>query len=382
MKVHSYQFHEGVWNLLPSHFEQTNVHPQLVFVFGARDVIANPVIYDSLRAKFPDANLVISSSAGSIFQENMTDNQLIANALEFEKTQISVFQTNIQSYQNSFEAGVDVAKQLPKEKLKGVFMISDGGLVNGSELVRGLNEEFGGQTPISGGLASNFPDFEKTLLGLNQIPSEGNLILVGFYGEDLVMGYGCMGGWDGFGLEREVTHSEGNILYEVDGVRALDLYKEYLGEYAKNLPQASFLFPLSVKLYEDSTNTVVRTIINVNEKDGSMIFAGDIPVHSKVRFMKTNFDNVIDGSQLASQQAMKPFEGKKDPDFALLVSCIGRRVVLASRVEEELEAARDGMSGKTVLSGFYSNGEFATTLGNSFCDLHNQTMTITTFAEL
>jgi len=51
-----------------------------------------------------------------------------------------------------------------------------------------------------------------------------------------------MGGWDPFGPERLITKSKENILYELDGQSALELYKKYLGEHAKVFPQQDFCF--------------------------------------------------------------------------------------------------------------------------------------------
>jgi hypothetical protein len=69
------------------------------------------------------------------------------------------------------------------------------------------------------------------------------------------------------------------------------------------------------------------------------------------------------------------------PDLAILISCVGRKLVLKQRVEEEVESVRNVLGARTVLSGFYSYGEIAPFLPSAKCELHNQTMTITTFAE-
>ncbi|MBX7116491.1 MAG: FIST C-terminal domain-containing protein, partial [Myxococcaceae bacterium] len=62
-------------------------------------------------------------------------------------------------------------------------------------------------------------------------------------------------------------------------------------------------------------------------------------------------------------------------------SCVGRRSVLKQRTEEETEAVREVLGPKPVLTGFYSYGELAPVTRGARCQLHNQTMTVTTFSE-
>jgi hypothetical protein len=215
----------------------------------------------------------------------------------------------------------------------------------------------------------------------NAAVKKNKIVAVGFYGKNILVGYGSKGGWDAFGVDREVTKSSANILYELDGKRALDLYKQYLGTHAENLPASALLFPLEIK-QEKESNSLVRTVLAVNEKEGSMTFAGDIPQGSIVRMMKANFNNLIEGASTAAENAsMKMNESK--PDLAILISCVGRKLVLKQRAEEELENAVEIFDRKTTVTGFYSYGEICPTKSfDQNCDLHNQTMTITTFKEI
>ena len=131
---------------------------------------------------------------------------------------------------------------------------------------------------------------------------------------------------------------EGNVLYELDGQSALALYKRYLGEHAADLPASGLLFPLSLRTREVSA-PVVRTILSVNEADQSLTFAGDVPAGGYVRLMKANFDRLIDGAVGAGRVSADALGSPVD--LALLISCVGRRMVLRQRVEEEVEGVRD-----------------------------------------
>jgi hypothetical protein len=158
------------------------------------------------------------------------------------------------------------------------------------------------------------------------------------------------------------------------------LYKRYLGNYAANLPSSALLFPLSLIL-PDSDTSLVRTVLSVNESEGSMNFAGDLPQGEYVRLMKANVDKLIGGAHgaaIMSAQSLK----QDSPDLAILISCVGRRLVLKQRVEEEVEIVREVIGSHAAVTGFYSYGEISPLRPfDNHCELHNQTMTITVFKE-
>ncbi len=174
---------------------------------------------------------------------------------------------------------------------------------------------------MTGGLAGDGERFEETLVFWDEMSNKETVAVMGLYGKRLKVGYGSMGGWDPFGPERLITRSEGNILHELDGQSALELYKKYLGEYAKGLPATGLLFPLSLRT-KDGGKGVVRTILSVNEEDQSMIFAGDVPEGVYARLMKANFDRLIDGAVGAAKTSYQAI-GSTSPDLALLISCVG-----------------------------------------------------------
>ena len=64
------------------------------------------------------------------------------------------------------------------------------------------------------------------------------------------------------------------------------------------------------------------------------------------------------------------------PGLALMVSCVGRKVVMGGRVEEEIEAVASVLGDEATLAGFYSYGEISPAHNGAACLLHNQTMTI------
>ncbi len=365
------------WNEIPSKIQD---QPQLVFVFGGRKELEQKQRFEEIRGFYPKAEIVANSTAGEIIDTTVYDNSIITTAIYFEKSHIVVKEINVEGFNTDFEAGKHLVEGLTKNELQSVFIISDGQQVNGDELVKGVHDSIGADTLVTGGLAGDAGHFEETIVGLNEVPKPGVVVAIGLYGENLQVGYGCLGGWDSFGPMRKITKSKHNVLYEIDGESALDLYKKYLGEKAKELPGSALLFPLSIKGPYES-KPLVRTILSVDEDQKSMTFAGDVPEGYQVRLMKANFERLIDGAIDAAKYALKK-TNDGSPELAILISCVGRKLVLNQRTVEEVEGVREVLGEHTTLTGFYSYGEISPFIDSQKCELHNQTMTITTFSEI
>jgi len=350
----------------------------LVLVFGTIDEIGNKQDFTYIRIKYPNANILRCSTAGEIVDNRVEDDSIIVTAIYFEKTRLEFFKIKIDKDINSYQCGEIIASNLVSNDLKHVLVLSDGIKVNGDELVEALNNNCPKSVLITGGLAADNGKFNETLVGLNEPPTSRNIVAVGFCGDDILISHGSQSGWDEFGPTRIVTKSTGNILFELDGKNALELYKTYLGDKADELPESALLFPLAV--YGEDGKTIVRTIISIDEKMGSMTFAGDIPINATVRFMMANFDRVIDGAYDAAKDSLIQSNNRR-PSLVLMVSCVGRKLVLGQRIDEEIECVKEIFGEDVIYAGFYSNGEISPVLNSSKCSLDNQTMTITTYAE-
>ncbi|MEF3077821.1 FIST signal transduction protein [Winogradskyella poriferorum] len=351
----------------------------LVLVFGNRLAIENKNIYAEIRTLFPDGEIIFGSACAEISSDTVNENSITITAIQFEKSNFIVKTSNVLNKDlDSYKTGNELINQFPKEGLKYVFVVSEGSFINGSQLTRGMSASTDDNIVITGGLCGDDTRFEKTIAGYNENPKPGEIVAVGFYGETLDISFSIHGGWTPFGPERIVTKSEGNTLYELDGKPALDLYKSYLGDKAKDLPSAALLYPLNVTS-ENEKQSIVRSILNIDEENNAVILAGDITKNSKVQLMMTNVDNIANASERAAKQALELRETK--PELAMLVSCIGRKLVLDQRVEEEIEEVIEVLGNDTTISGFYSYGEIAPFHGEVACQLHNQTMTITLMSE-
>lgn len=353
--------------------------PHLVLVFAATAVLRNADLFATVRANFPGALIFGCSTAGEIHGARVSDDSLSLTAIHFEKSRLRLASVAVSTSQDSIQAGKDLAAQLLAPDLVHLLVFSEGVKINGSDLVRGLHGRLPPKVSVTGGLAADGTNFATTLVCPNDAPRQGCVAALGFYSQDLVVGYGSLGGWDSFGPRRRVTRSHGNVLYEVDGQSALCLYKHYLGAYAADLPASALLFPLEIDL-DTGEHGLVRTVVNINEAEQSMTFAGDIPLDSTVRLMKANVDRLIGGAEDAANASRRLF-GRLPVQLALFISCFGRKLILKQRVEEEIEAACAVLGEQAVVTGFYSYGEISPFVPNGRCELHNQTMTVTTFAE-
>lgn len=379
MKIQQLQFLKDHWTSFATDSAFDATKTGLVFALGSSNSIQEKEIQEYLKKKYKNAAIIFSSTAGEILGENVYDDSVSVTAIQFDKTEIKAVHTQVKNQDCSYHVGKNLMNQLNRKDLAAVFVVSDGTMINGSKLIEGFNEANENKAPISGGLTGDGERFTHTYVGLNKAPEKGVVVAIGFYGSHFKTSYGSHGGLTAFGPEKEITRSTNNFLYELNGKSALELYKEYLGPYVDELPASALLFP--VALYTDKDkDPVVRTILSLNENEQSMIFAGNMPEGSKVRLMKSSVDKLIDASSIAAQSC-SPKNAGGNTQLAILVSCVGRKLILQERTDEEIQAAKNIFGTNTYLTGFYSYGEISPFSQEAGCTLHNQTMTITTFSE-
>jgi hypothetical protein len=374
MKIETLALKDGSWKVEKSIDNLESVN--LVTVFGDTDEFTKDEHYKYLRERYPNAAIAGCSSAGNIQGEEISQSKLVATAVSFDSSKVVLHSLEFTDGDNINEVSKKLASKFDKQGLKHIFILADGLNLNGSELVQGFNEA----TDITktGGLAGDGDKFEKTFVMANDVAKQRVIVALGFYGEALKIGSGCYGGWSEFGTQRLVTKSKSNILYELDGQPALDLYKSYLGEYAADLPNSGLRFPLSIKEKEGDPE-VIRTLLGIDEESKSIIFAGNIPEGFTARLMKPNIDLLIDGAGEAAHLANMN-NGKTA--LGLVVSCVGRKIVMNQLVDEELESVGEELGKDVILTGFYSYGEIAPFENDiQNCQLHNQTMTLTVVYE-
>ena len=361
--------------------EATGAH--LVLYFASRAAMADEQIHDRLRGGFPDALLLGCSTGGHAQSDDIRDDGGVGVAIRFATTSLRLVHEDGADPAGSRACGRRLGERLAGPGLSGVLLLSDGLHVNGSALAAGLSEALGPTVPVSGGLAGDGPAFGTTLIGAGEAaPAPRRVAALGLYGDAVRLGHGSGGGWERFGPERRITRAAGNDLMELDGAPALDLYERYLGEEAAGLPGTALLYPLRIWDPRQPEHAVVRTVLGVDRAERSMTFAGDMPQGWKAQLMRGGIDRLAAGAAEAARQAAVTCDGAAEGDsLAILVSCIGRRLLMGQRTGEEIEAVAAQFPPGTPLLGFYSYGEVSPRPGDGACELHNQTMTVTLLRE-
>ncbi|MBL0938277.1 MAG: FIST C-terminal domain-containing protein [Gemmatimonadaceae bacterium] len=365
---------------------------QLVLMFGPTRFTGTS--HEDLRRHFPMAEIVYVSGGGQMYADATAElaesDDVVLAALQFDDVTVHARAVYDVTRTSSVESASRLAASFPPlPEGSHLFVFTEGIDVRGDRFIHTLREHFPSGISISGGLASNGLALTDSVVGLNGPATRNTAVAVAVYGPRVRIACAVAQGWTAFGPTRRVTNSEGSLLTRLDDEPALGLYRRYLGPFAEELPGSALLFPLAVNA-PGSRHDVVRSILGVNDNDGTMAFAGDVPVNSTARLMRTSEDQLIDAVELATRDALEQM-GDVSTDLAICVSCIGRNAVLRSRTEEEVSSCH-GTGGISRVIGFYSNGEFGPSArsgealatdrdGPEDYVMHNQSMTITLVGE-
>lgn len=360
--------------------EISTLRPHLLIVFADKGFFADPAQLAALPASGNGLHVIGCSSAGEISGDGVSIGRITLVAIHFEATGLRVASACVSGDDGSYMAGKSIALQLATTPdLRSIFTLSPGLGINGSALAAGLADGAPQGTVITGGLAGDGTLFKDTLTFLDGKVTSDCAVAFGLYGDRITVNSGSHGGWKPFGPIRNVTRAVDNILYELDGKPALELYKTYLGDKAAELPASGLLYPLSIVDAQNRTETgLIRTILDINEAENSIILAGNLPEGGLVRLMHADIDALVSGAECAAQDAGK---NAPSPTATLMVSCVGRRLVMGQDIDEEVEAVTAHLGESSAYGGFYSYGEVSPFGATRRPELHNQTMTITTFSE-
>ncbi|MCX9155168.1 FIST C-terminal domain-containing protein [Niveibacterium sp. 24ML] len=351
------------------------IDPDWLLVFGDVDAF-DGTLHRRLRALFPNVVLSGCSTAGEISQRGVSQFSLVITAVQLGGGAITHAQTRLRGMDDSEFAGRRIGQQLGRHAYAGVLLFAPGVEINGSALIRGLQQALAPAVPICGGLAGDRGTFTQTFVLGDEAEGSDQVVALGLNPGVVTLGHGSFGGWQPFGPMRRVTRAEGNVLYELDGESALAIYKRYLGEYADQLPASGLLFPFSMVDGARTELGLIRTILGVHEGDGALILAGEVQEAKYMQMMHARTDALVEGAVAAAESAYKA-GGAGGQSLSILVSCVGRKLVMGDRVDEEVEAVAEVFGASGTLCGFYSNGEISPFLDTTECKLHNQTMTIT-----
>ena len=359
----------------------------MVFIGADHDAA---VVAKALQEHLPGVPYVGCTTDGEISGKGLTVDSVCLMALASDKARAKVAAVPGLS-RDSFAVGKDIAAKLQSDTARALVLLPDGLTGNGSAIIRGAQEVLGRDFVIAGGTAGDRGRFEKTWQICNgEVHTDA---LVGLMIESdggLDVGYGVMSGWQPIGVAKEVTHAEGNVVYKIEDQTALEVYSNFLGNKASELPAIGVEYPFALV---DETGLVderglrageeyilLRAPMQVDRGTGAVSFAAEIPQGSKIKMTRAKSDQVIAASKEAASRAIVSLGGK--PDAVFFFSCMARKVVLGRRTNKEITAAQEVFGDDVPLIGFYTYGEIANCGEKApMCRFHNETATFLALRE-
>lgn len=305
--------------------------PGLGILFTSRMDDDFQLILERILSHWPELLLVGCTTDGEISDRFPCVEESLALVL-LQSDQISFAAGCGQGLSHDPEAAVGQAYEQAQESrpMNGnppalAIFLGEGLKTFGVDLGAALNRVLG-KVPVFGGCAGDHFRHQSTYQFYNGRVLTDAVVLVLFYG---AVQY-CMqfhSGWTPTGASFPVTRASGNILWEIDGLSAVDFFKQHIGPNSQTYPQ----FSLAVSTEgESDENFVLRDPVQVNEQDGSIACVGTFPENARIRLTEFSPESLIAAAEYASQQALKLFPGSS-PALALLCPCTSRRHILGSR---------------------------------------------------
>lgn len=238
---------------------------------------------------------------------------------------------------------------------------------SGAKILEGLKQSLGEDIPILGGLTADDYTFDKTYQFFHdQVLSDSVPVLV-FFG-DLQISHGVSSGWKPISPKSRVTKVEGNVVYEIEGQRALDFYQDYLG--AERFVNNYAIHALAV--FEEKERFYMRAPNSYDLDSGTVTFFADIPEQVLVQISDASREDILAASKASLQEALNHYPGTQ-PTAALLISCSARRRILGTSTSQEYQLIKTHLPQGLPCCGFYAYGEIAPLEQNGSTRFHNKT---------
>ena len=368
------------WRTLRDDLAGRYAKVQLVLIFGASDLLKSVDLYKNVYDEFPNAIVTGCSTAGEICGDEVGDNSLVCTAIEFEHSRVKAKHIFMDKYPGlSIEQVTrEMVDELLAPDLVHLLVLAGGDDINASDVVAGLRKQAPKKVGVSGALAADAFKFHDACVIADVMACENTISVIAFYGKGLKVMTSLKAGWFEFGGEKTITKSDKNIMYQLDKGPALPFFELYLGDSINKVPASSFQYPISLRS-KHTDDWLTRSIVKVDRSKSALHFAGDVPVGYRMRLMKTDTEHLVESAARATVNMLRR---SFYPDFALIVSCFGRKGLMGKDSYKEVKAVRAGFGDHTLMTGFYACGEIGALDSSNPCQLHNQTLAITAFLEI
>jgi len=325
-------------------------------------------IQQIIHNNFPRSVLIGATSDGTIAGGNYYEKKSVIIISKFENTflKTSLKESNVED--EYFQIGSVIAQELIRNDTKVIITFADGISINGEEYINGISS-VNNEIIISGGMAADDGNIKKTYVFDNTKITSCGMVAVSLSGKDLHVNNGYSFDWMPIGKEMEVTKAVANKVYEIDGKSVIDIYAKYLGkDIAKHLPKTGIEFPL---VFDKNGISIGRAVIG--RSGDALIYAGNLPEKTKVRFGIGNISLIVRDSDYSIESSLKEYSIK--PEAIFIYSCMARRRLLGRYIEHELKT----LEGVAKSGGFFTYGEFYNK--NKHTEFFNETLTFLMLAE-
>ena len=373
MRVISQQLTSSLEHLPESSAPNDNV--DLVLVHGNSYSMEQPSLLENLCQAYPCACIAGISAAGELLNGEAFENSIVYSAIEFDHTTVRQARVNLnEDREDEYESGLKLAKQLLEDDLAAVIIYSEGLSVDCDEIVKGARQVIDSEVPFIGGLASDVNAIEHTVVMDREGVYDDAVVALGIYGKRIEVDV-ITSNFDQKGIEVEITSSEGNIIYEINGKPALSEYENLILEQSSQKLNSRLLHPLLILDEESNQAMYCRSIHAFDTESNSLLSAGTVP-EGRARLISVIDlkDLIRDADSISSNFNNQPTE------FALVVSCAGRKTAMDDEWPQEATVIQKNL-GETPSIGFYSFGEIGMSYLDSSTILHNHTLTIAAFTE-
>jgi len=188
--------------------------------------------------------------------------------------------------------------------------------------------------------------------------TEGGVSGVLFAG-DVGVTTGLSQGCSPVGDIHEVTKAEDNILFELDGRPALDVFKDDIGDVlARNLERVGGYIHAALPVSgDDGGDYLVRNVVGI-DPDNKLVAIGErISAGDRVMFVRRDGPSAME--DLDRMLADVTSRATGTPRAALYYSCVARGPNLFGPDSEELKAVQDALGENVPVIGFFANGEIS-----------------------
>lgn len=256
----------------------------------------------------------------------------------------------------------DICSTVAVKDALSLLVFPDGMGGDGIRVIEGLHSVLGSGFEIVGGYLGDDERFESTFQYYDGKIYRDTIVglLISGRGE-FITGIGVRSGFRSIGNRFYCTAAEGNVVKKFEEERALDLYKKFLGEArSRRLPGICLEYPFGLIDEKSSIQGKeyfqLRCGLAVDHTMGTISLAASVPEGSPITLTAASRGEIIDGAKLAAQQARDSLQGAK-PLAIFMFSCVGRKLVLGRRTQEEVTAVRKILGEDVPLIGFYTYGE-------------------------